>query len=76
MAATYFNQIMGGGNELLPEFAPPSWKNLITMKHYIYIYTHFLILYLFEESLVTTVCLPHYRTFENELTIRHMKDEL
>ena len=35
MAATYFNQIMGGGNELLPEFAPPSWKNL-TMKHYIY----------------------------------------
>lgn len=74
MAATYFNQIMGGGNQLLPEFAPPSWKNLITMKHYIYI--HFLNLYLFEESLVTTVCLPHYRTFENELTIRHMKDEL
>lgn len=64
---------MGGGNELLPEFAPLSWKNLTT-KHYIYI--HFLILYLFEESLVTTVCLPHYRTFENELTIRNMKDEL
>lgn len=33
----------------------------------LYIYIHFLILYLFEESLVTTVCLPHYRTFENEL---------